>query len=656
MDIAAYLLDCKGICLSAQQRAAVEAPVGTVLLLAVPGAGKTTVLAARIARLLTQEGEVPEGILTLTFGRESVRDLRRRWEALFGELIPRPPAFSTIHSLCCRLLRERAAEEGTRLPELLEEDWEGQRVFGDFYRRETGLPLTGDAFRRMRNAMGYCVNMELSPREARALDSQLPGFSRLREEYAAWKRENHRMDFDDMLLSAHALLREDPGFAARVRGRYRHILVDEAQDLSRLQHSIIRQIAGDSLFMVGDEDQSIYGFRGADPQGMARFWLGGSSIPPAAPDVSRPSGAGIVPSDTEIPAARAVPGPCLVVEDNYRSTGAIVAGANRLIAGNRCRFPKAIRASRETGKPIRVIRDLDLEEEYQAAARLLERLPAGESCAVLYRAGFSGIGLGWVLRRRGIPFSCRGTGLSYSADPVTREVEGFFRLAENPGDARAFRRVCFRLGEPIPLETVGRALAAEPKDILKYLRDQTDYPRKNPGRLDWVRRVLRGMRGKPPLRQLDSIMDGLGYPWSAAGKEKGGEAFLCQRLAVLRVLAAQSPDTAAFLKRLREAEEVLDSPGGHPILLSTVHSAKGREFDRVIILDALEGIFPACDAIQHGALGWDQRMEEETRLFYTAMTRARDRLVILAPSRFRGRPLPPSRFLSAAGAEDGKRW
>ena len=273
---------------------------------------------------------------------------------------------------------------------------------------------------------------------------------------------------------------------------------------------------------------------------------------------------------------------------------------------------------------------------------------------MLFRAGFSGIGLGWVLRRRGIPFSCRGTGLSYSADPVTREVEGFFRLAENPGDARAFRRVCFRLGEPIPLETVGRVLAAEPKDILKYLRDQADYPRKNPGRLDWVRRVLRGMRGRPPLRQLDSVMDGLGYPWSTAGKEKGGEAFLCQRLAVLRVLAAQSPDTAAFLKHLKEAEGVLDSPGDHPILLSTVHSAKGREFDRVIILDALEGIFPACDAIQHGVLGWDQRMEEETRLFYTAMTRARNRLVILAPSRFRGRPLPPSRFLSAAGLDEDR--
>ena len=99
---------------------------------------------------------------------------------------------------------------------------------------------------------------------------------------------------------------------------------------------------------------------------------------------------------------------------------------------------------------------------------------------------------------------------------------------------------------------------------------------------------------------------------------------------------------------------MLDSPGDHPILLSTVHSAKGREFDRVIILDALEGIFPACDAIQHGVLGWDQRMEEETRLFYTAMTRARNRLVILAPSRFRGRPLPPSRFLSAAGLDEDR--
>jgi DNA helicase-2/ATP-dependent DNA helicase PcrA len=622
VDIEAYLLDRHGIRLSRQQREAVEAPPGEILLLAVPGAGKTTVLTARIAHLLLNLGEDPGRILTLTFNRESARDMARRWEELFGELIPKGPSFSTIHSFCYSLLREYAAGRGTHVPELLEGVGDGkerQRILVALYREETGDYLPDDLLRQVENALGYCVNMELSREEAASLDRELPGFSRLMERYTAWKRENRRMDFDDMLRFACTALERDHGLAGRVGERYRHILVDEVQDTSRLQHDIIRRVSRGNLFMVGDEDQSIYGFRGADPQRMTRFL-------------------------EEHPAGR-----LMKLEENYRSTRAIVAGAARLIETNNQRHPKNIHTSREEGEPILVFQDLDLEEEYEAAADLLEKMPGGESCGVLYRTGFSGIGLGWVLRRRGIPFSSRETGLGYGSDFITRDVANFFRLAQDPGDLRAFRQLYFKLGCAISKEAAAAAMDAEPRDLLKYILDEVDYPSKNSGRLGWTRRVLAGMQGKSPLRQLDTVIRDLEYLTTL--EKKSQESYqmngYCQKLAILRDFSAHTPDVQAFLERLGEAEKVLNSPGKAQVTLSTVHSAKGREFDRVIILDALDGIFPGTDALEYRALGRDDLLEEETRLFYTAMTRAKNRLAVFAPARCMGRRLAASRFLHA---------
>ena len=620
VDVVNYLREERGICLSPQQREAVEAPPGRVLLLAVPGAGKTTVLAARIARLLA-EGEEPGRILTITFSRESARDLTARWERLFGGLFPgRAPAFSTFHSFCYGLLRESAG--GKPLPPLLvEEGKEVHALLEEHYRRLTGGSLGAEEFRRARDLMSCCLNMEDSWREIRSYDSMIPGFSRMLEEYTAWKRREGRMDFDDMLLSARELLEGDPAFAARVRGRYRHILVDEAQDLTKLQYGILRLFAGESLFVVGDEDQSIYGFRGAWPQGMLSFFR-------------------------DLPAGEAPPR-VMKLEDNFRSTQAIAGAAMKVIAQGGRQLPKVIRTFRGEGSPVRVLRPRDPEEEYAAVVRLLEKLPPGESCGVLYRTAYSGIALGWELRRRGIPFSARGTGLDLSRDAMSRDVAAFFRLAEDPGDRAAFRQACFRMEASFTLELVERALAAEPRDILRYIRDRLDHPGKNAGRLDWIRRTLRGMAGKPPLRQLDILEERLDYPGVMMGLQDHRDPFHCQRMAVLRLLAARSGDTASFFRRIKEASSVLDSPGEAAVRLTTVHSAKGQEFHRVILLDAVDGIFPADDAINYLALGHAARMEEEARLFYTAITRARDRVVIFAPKSFRGRELPPSRFLSA---------
>lgn len=604
-----------------------EAVSGDVLLLAVPGAGKTTVLTARIANLLANHGADPRRLLTLTFNRESAKDMARRWERLFGGLFSVEPEFSTIHSFCLRLLREYAAGRGTRVPALLEGREESQgkeRLLRDLYRELTGSYVTDETLSRLENAIGYAVNMQLSGEEAARSQGELPHFPELFARYTAYKRQNGLMDFDDMLLFANTALERNAALRERVRERYDHILVDEAQDTSRLQHSILEQLGRENLFLVGDEDQSIYSFRGAWPQGLIRFL-----------DV-HPKGR------------------LLKLEENYRSTPAIVSASARLIAENSQRFPKNIFTRRPEGEPVEILRELDHGEEYESIAGMLERLPAGRTCAVLYRTGYTGIGLGHTLRRRGIPFFSRESRLGYQADSITREVGNLFRLARDPGDAEVFRRSYFLLPCAIPKRIAEKAMDSRVGDILRFILEEADFTEKNTGRLAWVQRVLSQMRKKPPLRQFETILGELEYFQFLDHRcqyNYDRNSYL-QKLSVLRDLAAAAPDTDRFLAAIQQAERVLDSPQRCNIVLSAVHSAKGQEFDEVILADAIEGVFPMADALSQQAAGRPQPLEEERRLFYTAMTRARDRLTIFAPSTCLGHQLLPSRFLySAAGAD-----
>lgn len=627
MDIARYLRQEHGIALSDQQREAMEAVSGDILLLAVPGAGKTTVLAARIANLLANHNADPRRLLTLTFNRESARDMARRWEKLFGGLFPCEPEFSTIHSFCLRLLQEYAAGRGTRVPKLLEggEERGGkERILREQYRELTGSYLADDALGRLVNAIGYCVNMQLSGEEAARYQQEIPRFPELLARYTAYKRENGLMDFDDMLLFANTVLTRHKDIRERTGERYDYILVDEAQDTSRLQHSILEKLGRGNLFLVGDEDQSIYSFRGAWPQGLIRFFDG------------HPRGR------------------LLKLEENYRSTAAIVTAADRLIRQNTQRFQKDIFTRRQPGEPVKILWELDYSEEYGAIADLLEKLPEGKTCAVLYRTGYTGIGLGYALRRRGIPFFSKETRLGYQADLITREVGDLFRLARHPGDGELFRRTYFLLPCFIPKRVAEQAVAARSEDILRFVLEEADFTEKNTGRLAWVWQVLSQMRKKPPLWQFDAILEELEYFQFLDHRcqyNYDRNSYL-QKLSVLRDFAAAAKDTEEFLAAVRQAEKTLDSPRRCDIVLSTVHSVKGQEFDRVIIADAIEGIFPMADALSNQAAGRPEALEEERRLFYTAMTRAKDRLTIFAPATCLGHHLLPARFLyTVAGAE-----
>lgn len=613
-----------GLELSAQQRDAVEAPDGQVLLLAVPGAGKTTVVTARAARLIEECGLPAQQLLILTFNRTAAADMEHRWDRLCPNS-PKPH-FSTIHSFCYRLLREYARLRGSQVPRLLEGDGgEGRgRVLGGIYRTLTGQFLPEEQLNRYENLIGYCVNMQCSPDEVAEKNTETEHFPELYRRYTAWKRENDRMDFDDMLLFAYTALQRSTQLRERTAGAYSHILVDEAQDTSKLQQELIALLVRENLFMVGDEDQSIYGFRGAYPQGLIDFFQ------------------------------RYPQGRLMKLEQNYRSTPQIVTAADYLIRTNSTRFAKSPFTTRPDGPKITVVTDVPMEGQYRAIAELCREAGQG-GCAVLYRSSFSGIGVAAELTRMELPYWASESRLGYQNDFITRDICNILRLAQNPGDLQAFRQVYFRLGCGVSKELAGQVQLQQPTDILEWILDSGEAYERSTGKLLFVQRILRRMAKKIPVYQIDDIVEELGYLETL--EKRGPSGYLVgsylQRLSIIRRFAGQCDSVGDLLELLGSAEKLLDRRVRSPIRLSTVHSAKGQEYRHVIIADALEGIFPASDVVEYNALGSAVQMEEETRLFYTAMTRAKDKLTIFAPNEGFDREILPSRFLASARLLEG---
>jgi len=615
LDIIKYLEDAHGIILSDAQRQAVLTKEGLTLLLAVPGAGKTTVITARLANLILNCGVSPDALLTLTYNKEAARDMRRRWDTLFSHICPFPPVFSTLHAFCYRILKQYAASKGSRLPQLIESDTSGyskNQIIIRIYREICGEYLSDDMYTEITSKITYAVNMML-PHEELALicrdNLHLPAvFSAYRD----YKRANGLMDFDDMLLFALTALKRNPNLRAHFRGLYEHISLDEAQDTSKIQLELLELLINGNLFMVGDEDQSIYGFRGAYPDGMTGF------------------------------IQRHPYGRIMRIENNYRTCREIADKASLLIKNNRRRFDKQMHAVKTEKGIFRITSDIDMADEYDYIARQAKSLSEGESCAVLYRDSFTALSAALTFRRMGIPYYCRGTNLSFITDPVVKDLRNYFSYAADTSDFEAFSKIYYRLNCGI---SRGGLLAAEqshPDDILKWIIENYDYNGKSTGRLSWCRRIFAKMSKQSPEAQTDTVIRDLDYLSLSERKNVGdvNTESLVHKLICIKLAARGCSNISELFELLASPEKFIENTEPSAITLSTIHSAKGREFDRVIIADALDGIVP-----QNEALLETGDAEEEIRLFYTAMTRARNSLEIITPTSGLKRRLVRSRFL-----------
>ena len=632
--------------LNPEQRRVAEAIEGPVLVVAGAGTGKTRTLVYRTAHLLDR-GIRPECILLLTFTNKASREMIERVTRLVPSAAERVWA-GTFHGIGNRILRRHADRLGYGTNFGIINGQEAKdlmtSVIGEVLPKIEGRRFPkADVLVRI---LSSTINTDRALKEV--VESDYPQFAgqvaRIDEvltTYLTHKVEMNLMDYDDLLINWRMLFEDHPDLLEQYRLQFEHVLVDEYQDTNRLQASIVATIASHhrNVMVVGDDCQSIYGFRGADIGNILEF-------------------------------PRLFEG-CRVfrLETNYRSTPEVLNVANRSIAHNRARFDKTLTATRSSGEKPAFVALADPDQQAQfVAQRVLELRDEGVELrqqAVLYRAHYQAMGLQIELQRRGIPFVVR-SGMRFFEQAHIRDLLAHLRILYNPLDRLAWTRV-LKLQEGIGNAHafgIYRSLVAhgDPWRALQSDLVGGELPARARKAFERTRTLLLrlcepSMTGNPSAL-IDAVLEG-GYRDFLRQHHPNAD----QRIEDIHQLgnfAAQFGDYTGFLQELAlvenvSAEEI--ATGGESdeyLLLSTVHQAKGLEWDAVFILSLADGRFPLGRALRS-----QDDEEEERRLFYVAVTRARKYLYFCYPQWGRDRErqrvlLRPSRFLGEIGITGGE--
>ena len=625
-----YLKEQFHLSFTQQQLQAIETIDGPVLLLAVPGAGKTTGMVSRIASMIYEHGIAPSSILTITFSKAGARDMRRRYEGLFGQLEKETPLFCTIHSFCYQVVGSYCQATGGVAPQLIEAR-ERSMALREIYQHINQEFLSEDLEEELVSNLSFIKNAmlrqedveqnEKQPAEKRVLETQIKNLWSIYKAYSNFKRDNGLMDFDDMLSYTLTILKKYPQILEYYQDRYPYLCVDEAQDTSKLQHAVIGLLAQKSqnLFLVGDEDQSIYRFRGACPENLLEF-------------------------PKQYPKAK-----LLKMEENFRSTGEIVEHANRFISFNKQRYPKNMFTHNERGGPIEVKKLHDFADQYHAAIEAYLAEPG--TTAFIYRNNLSAVPIADILDRNDVDFYIKEHKARLKNNYVVSDVLAFFSLSFDPKDFAAFSRIFYKTSSCLKRNMLSRIPQGPLMEGESYFDRMVTLcdENQNTGKIRYISMMVEQLHKMEPVKAMECILYQIGYLGYLEFTSGAGYSMQAQKLNILMSLASRVSTVEQFLDRIDELDEIVVQHAQRPqarLTLTTAHSAKGLEFDTVVLLDCMDDIFPAHSAVEKWKLGMEEEMEEEARLFYVACTRARKRLVLPYANFSANTPAVPSRFLS----------
>ncbi|GFN35551.1 ATP-dependent helicase [Tepidimicrobium xylanilyticum] len=612
--------------LSKEQQQAISHVKGPALVLAVPGAGKTTVLIHRTANLILNEGVSPQKILSVTFSRASAKDMKGRFNSIYGDITNIPVHFSTIHSFSYGVIREYAYKNRKQytLIEDMNKEINKVQILRNIYLSINKEHITEEKLESIINSIGYIKNMLIGPEEYLSqFKLDISNFLEIFHTYESYKKNNHLIDFDDMLTLALKILREDKYLLEKYRKKYEYIQVDEGQDTSKVQLEIIKILAHpkNNLFIVADDDQSIYGFRGAYPKGLFEF--------------NKIYGNGKI----------------FFMEENYRSSKNIVSVSNKFIKKNTLRFNKNIFTKNQYFEPIKIVKVKDLEEEYRYLMEELININDYANTAILYRNNLSAIGIIECLERNSIPFYIKDINVKFFDHWLVQDIVDFFQLANDSSNIAIFEKIYYKMNGFISKKQINYIKTLYIKesvfDSLLSIPGLNEFYRKNVLELKLNFKKLSMMN---PYEGISFIEKSLGYgDYLKESHMRFGYTMdsLKTILNYLRMIASNTEGLKKFFTRLKYLEYLCNQSKNtkEGITLSTIHSAKGLEFNRVYIIDLIDGDFPtssSIDAFKKGNIG---AMEEERRLFYVGMTRAKKYLTLITYLNKDSKKTNPSRFL-----------
>lgn len=583
--------------LNEQQKEAVENINGKILLLAVPGSGKTTVIVSRIGYMIYCKNILPENILTLTYSVSATKDMKRKYSSIFGE--NNKLQFRTINSFCVSVIREFERQTGRTAFTLFRNT---EEILSHLYIRLKNDFPNETVIKDINSQIIYANNMLLKDSQIREIKNDNIDFYKIYKEYENYKIKNKIMDFDDQLKYAYTILKSYKNIRQKFMNRYAYINVDEAQDTSKIQHEIIKLLVNKNIFMVGDEDQSIYKFRAAYPKALLDFEK--------------------VYEDSKV----------LYMETNYRSTPEILQIANNFIKQNVNRKDKNIIPYRASGQTVKITEIENYEDQYNYLLNILKDL--NEQTAILYRNNESAIPIIDVFLKHNVNFKIKEGETVFFNHKVVNDIKNFIKFYFEPNNIKIFEEIYYKINCGIS------------KNIMNKLKKKLNKLNNNANILDvlttidevlfWQIRKINDIklkmslwRNKNTYEIINSILKELEYEEFIKRKKEEKNIYM-QKINILLSIAKQNPDLKRFLIRLDELEEKIREGNKEDanIILSTIHSSKGLEYDNVILIDVIQGILPCIDKPDSKNIEKLDEYEEEVRLFYVGITRAKNVLKI----------------------------
>lgn len=607
--------------LNEQQKEAVQSVEGPVLLLAVPGSGKTTVLVTRLGYMIYAKGIAPEKILTVTYTVAATEDMAARFASQFGTDMADRLTFKTINGICAGIIHTYGRKTGRTPFALLNDEKVIEDTLAKIYQKTERTYATESDLQTVRTLITYIKNSMLTDAEIREMDKTADmKISAIYKEYNTWLREQKLMDYDDQMVYAYTMLQRFPELLRLYQDKFPYLCVDEAQDTSKIQHAIIALLASktENLFMVGDEDQSIYGFRAAYPEALLSF-------------------------EKNHPGAKV-----LLMEENFRSGAGIVKAADTFIQKNTLRHKKHMRAIKDGEEVVKEIAVKTRDDQYRYLAAVAENCAAARAdrvggrsdngtadafhtVAVLYRDHECALPLIDLLERKEIPYRMRNAEISFFTHRTVLDVLNIMKLAMHPKDAETFLQVYYKINTYIRKEDALQiARISETQDIsvwnaaVRY-HGLSDYTMSSVQNTRMHMQQLLTERGDKAVKRILYYMGYQEY------LERCG--LKADKIEILRILGSREDSMAGLLQRLRELQDILtrkETDYSCNFILSTIHASKGLEYDTVYLMDVTDGILPAQMLKNPEKASGEERenYEEERRLFYVGATRAKSELYV----------------------------
>ena len=599
--------------LNEQQKEAVQSVEGPVLLLAVPGSGKTTVLVTRLGYMIYAKGIAPEKILTVTYTVAATEDMAARFASQFGTDMADRLTFKTINGICAGIIHTYGRKTGRTPFALLNDEKVIADTLAKIYQKTERTYATESDLQTVRTLITYIKNNMLTDAEIREMDKTADmKISAIYKEYNTWLREQKLMDYDDQMVYAYTMLQRFPELLRLYQDKFPYMCVDEAQDTSKIQHAIIALLSSrtENLFMVGDEDQSIYGFRAAYPEALLSF-------------------------EKNHPGAKV-----LLMEENFRSGAGIVNAADTFIQKNTLRHKKHMRAVKDGEDVVKEIAVKTRDDQYRYLAAVAENCAAAQAdsvtgashtVAVLYRDHECALPLIDLLERKEIPYRMRNAEISFFTHRTVLDVLNIMKLAMHPKDAETFLQVYYKINTYIRKEDALQiARISETQDIsvwnaaVRY-HGLSDYTMSSVQNTRMHMQQLLTERGDKAVKRILYYMGYQEY------LERCG--LKADKIEILQILGSREDSMAGLLQRLRELQDILtrkETDYSCNFILSTIHASKGLEYDTVYLMDVTDGILPAQMLKNPEKASREERetYEEERRLFYVGATRAKSELYV----------------------------